>query len=302
MYSPGTGRFLTKDSWPGDYNRPLSLNRWNYVEGNPVNRLDPTGHMSTFSDQGVNERDLTWWLSQELTANANSSYTQKIKTLWNSNDLFAKKRGLDAFANLVKDRAKWDFKHKIRDEMGQSVVLFDNNYDGLGNAGGSGWWYEYSVPGNIHFGFVGRAAGIPGWLLHLGAGKAEVTDPSHLKREIFGYKMEDCCPCPGGAAGETCRQYLCPYVNWMWIGTGFDEPRDFNAVETGIQLFDTYGTNISYSQFTQGLTSRGQSLDHSGVKPDWIWSNPQGGWPYTVGRFNGSREAEYEPTIQGLLK
>jgi RHS repeat-associated protein len=42
-YSPETGRFLTRDSWPGDYNRPLSLNRWLYVEGNPVNRTDPSG-------------------------------------------------------------------------------------------------------------------------------------------------------------------------------------------------------------------------------------------------------------------
>jgi len=42
-YSSGMGRFLTRDTWGGDYNRPLSLNRWNYVEGNPVNLLDPTG-------------------------------------------------------------------------------------------------------------------------------------------------------------------------------------------------------------------------------------------------------------------
>jgi RHS repeat-associated protein len=43
LYSPATGRFLTRDSWQGDYYRPLSLNEWNYVEGNPVNFTDPTG-------------------------------------------------------------------------------------------------------------------------------------------------------------------------------------------------------------------------------------------------------------------
>ena len=42
-YSSGTGRFLTRDTWGGDYNRPLSLNRWMYVEGNPINRVDPSG-------------------------------------------------------------------------------------------------------------------------------------------------------------------------------------------------------------------------------------------------------------------
>jgi RHS repeat-associated protein len=43
-YAPATGRFLSKDSWRGDYTRPLSLNGWNYVEANPVNLVDPSGH------------------------------------------------------------------------------------------------------------------------------------------------------------------------------------------------------------------------------------------------------------------
>ncbi len=38
------GRFTTRDSFAGDYQRPLSLNRWNYVQGNPVNSTDPSGH------------------------------------------------------------------------------------------------------------------------------------------------------------------------------------------------------------------------------------------------------------------
>jgi RHS repeat-associated protein len=43
-YAPTTGRFLTRDVWQGDYTRPLSLNRWIYVEGNPIIFSDPTGH------------------------------------------------------------------------------------------------------------------------------------------------------------------------------------------------------------------------------------------------------------------
>ena len=42
-YNPADGRFQSRDTWGGDYNRPLSLNRWMYVEGNPVNYTDPTG-------------------------------------------------------------------------------------------------------------------------------------------------------------------------------------------------------------------------------------------------------------------
>ena len=41
-----TGRFTTHDQWPGSIVRPSSLNGWTYVEGNPVNRLDPSGRFS----------------------------------------------------------------------------------------------------------------------------------------------------------------------------------------------------------------------------------------------------------------
>jgi hypothetical protein len=43
MYAPGMGRFLSRDTWGGTYKRPLSLNRWSYVDGNPVRFSDPSG-------------------------------------------------------------------------------------------------------------------------------------------------------------------------------------------------------------------------------------------------------------------
>jgi RHS repeat-associated protein len=38
------GRFQSRDTWGGSYNSPQSLNRWNYTDSNPVNRIDPSGH------------------------------------------------------------------------------------------------------------------------------------------------------------------------------------------------------------------------------------------------------------------
>jgi len=43
MYSPDTGRFLTRDTWGGNAKSPMSYNKWNYVASNPINRTDPTG-------------------------------------------------------------------------------------------------------------------------------------------------------------------------------------------------------------------------------------------------------------------
>jgi len=42
-YASGTGRFLTRDTWGGNANSPMSYNKWNYVGANPVNRTDPSG-------------------------------------------------------------------------------------------------------------------------------------------------------------------------------------------------------------------------------------------------------------------
>ena len=43
-YNSSMGRFLTKDSWQGDYQRPLSLNKWNYAYSNPAFNVDPSGN------------------------------------------------------------------------------------------------------------------------------------------------------------------------------------------------------------------------------------------------------------------
>ncbi|MBI5952480.1 MAG: hypothetical protein HY865_12555 [Chloroflexi bacterium] len=47
-YDPQNGRFISRDTWDGDMNRPASLNRWNYVEGNPVNKTDPSGMCTNY--------------------------------------------------------------------------------------------------------------------------------------------------------------------------------------------------------------------------------------------------------------
>ena len=43
-YAPDMGRFMTRDTWDGNDNQPMTFNRWNYTNANPVNRTDPTGH------------------------------------------------------------------------------------------------------------------------------------------------------------------------------------------------------------------------------------------------------------------
>ena len=43
-YDSQGGTFLTEDSYPGENTDPLSQNRYSYVQNNPVNYTDPSGH------------------------------------------------------------------------------------------------------------------------------------------------------------------------------------------------------------------------------------------------------------------
>jgi RHS repeat-associated protein len=44
LMSASTGRFLTMDTFQGDNGEPLSLHKYLYCHGNPVNHVDPSGH------------------------------------------------------------------------------------------------------------------------------------------------------------------------------------------------------------------------------------------------------------------
>ena len=47
-YDPYTGRFTTEDSYWGEEDNPLSLNRYTYCENDPIQYVDPTGHVPIF--------------------------------------------------------------------------------------------------------------------------------------------------------------------------------------------------------------------------------------------------------------
>ncbi len=53
-YMPVNGRFIARDFWNGNYGKPLSLNKFNYVEGNPINLVDPSGYFPTFCHYSPN--------------------------------------------------------------------------------------------------------------------------------------------------------------------------------------------------------------------------------------------------------
>ncbi|MDH5606783.1 MAG: polymorphic toxin type 44 domain-containing protein, partial [Anaerolineae bacterium] len=276
---------------------PMSLNRWMYVQGNPVNYTDPSGKSPSDGDGYVppNHRDLTSWLYREMYANANSAEARSIRETIDLsqkiNDL-SKGKGIGIWAggialsklvwsiaatdwiSLVKDGARWDFKDQIYDKMKKTIMLCHQV---------ECEWFEYSVPGNIHYGYVGRASGFSSGILHGGASYAEITDPSHRELiKMYGrwfvnlhIDFSDC---------DINIPNIDIYANFDWWKTGFDDTTDFASVELGSQIFDISGYSPSMSTYQNMLWLFSPQLDHM-PKPSEFYSNPD--WPYPLRYFDG---------------
>jgi RHS repeat-associated protein len=109
------------------------------------------------------------------------------------------------WAEMVKDGARWDFKDALITPPrgpGESIMLCGSDECG---------WYEYSMPGNIFYAYVGRAAGFSEFEIRAGAVYAQQTDPEN--------------------------------VAWLNTWYGLDQASDQAAIELGFELFDlTRGT------------------------------------------------------------
>jgi hypothetical protein len=105
MYDPPSGRFNTKDSWHGDYTRPLSLNQWNYVEANPVNYIDPSGNITEKESKRA----------ELILEKLDSIYEVQIKKDWgylnefiNTDDLY-----IDASMGCTWMNGNWRSLHEL---------------------------------------------------------------------------------------------------------------------------------------------------------------------------------------------
>ncbi|MGC9025771.1 MAG: RHS repeat-associated core domain-containing protein, partial [Chloroflexia bacterium] len=244
-YDPALGRFIQPDTVVPDPADPQSLNRYTYALNSPLVYNDPSGRFPLipaiiaigavglalaydyFSDgsfdtpgyvqttvmgiagmftpevnplAGFRAQDfptnpeMTDWLLQTMQANAAgigqtlAGYAQGTPG--------EQAAAAVVFGNLVGPGGPWDFKKDLLDRNRATVSLAGKEWD-------------YQIIANIHYGYVGRAAGFSGDLLLLGAGIAQC-----------------------GSSGIQCLG---------WINTGFDEPADRAAILVGIYLWEKYG-------------------------------------------------------------
>ncbi len=197
-------------------------------------------------------RDLLLWLVREANRNVGLPEVRSIRSLnaasnSGSTGVVSKAAAAGMFIELVKDSAPWDFKDKIKGELEERIRLGSD-------------WFEYSTPGNIHYGFVGAAAGFSLPELRAGAGAAQLRD----------HCVE------GGPVGS-----------WR---TGFDIADDYYAVEFGHQLYqEAYAPDkkLTVAEFNV-LLVKYEHRDRMARVTEPIWlGKPDVNWPYQPGYFNG---------------
>lgn len=78
-YAPTTGRFVSRDTWTGDGNVPMSYNKWLYGIGNPMSFVDPSGTCH----QRISNRDAY------LACMGDDQYTNPVEAIGPSPDMGA---------------------------------------------------------------------------------------------------------------------------------------------------------------------------------------------------------------------
>ncbi|MBH0171447.1 RHS repeat domain-containing protein [Fictibacillus sp. 18YEL24] len=111
-YDPTTGRFIVPDEYEGEEDEPTSLNRYLYAEGDPVNNIDPDGHLPKWMQKG-------WKSTKKYSKKAyNFAAGDDIRKLRSKKSKWYQKAGAGASiaSNFVPGvgAAKWGAKAGIK--------------------------------------------------------------------------------------------------------------------------------------------------------------------------------------------
>ena len=168
--------------------------RYAYNFNNPVNYIDPSGHFPwpiIFAIGGaiiggiignayqiapwnppqvitdrvtspITSSDMTDWLRNQMVTNSQSAVVSNIRENWTSGDPLKLDAAMQSWSALVGTGATWDFKVDLKEAKRFDIKL--GNIDNL----------SYDAVANIHFGFVGRAAGFGESFLVEAAGGAQL--------------------------------------------------------------------------------------------------------------------------------
>jgi hypothetical protein len=184
-----------------------------------------------------------------------------------------KGEALALFYFMVRNGAPWDFKDAIGNRLGPGITLCTSS--GCNNN------VEYSVPGNIFYGYIGLASGFSPLEIKWGAGWAEKHDPA-LNKHSREYT---------GAYGGVTDTSSPDQIEWN-LG---DDPQDNIAVTLGLHLWNDNKSELTLPQFTTSLTAVIPQLAQCRPNPASVDADVASQWPYSVGYFNNDGEVYVNP-------
>ena len=138
-YNPTDGRFMTRDRWGGDMNQPMSLNHWIYVEGNPINRIDPSGQWYCQSGFTPMTNDCVSWVKKALQRLESSGTTgKKLAQFFASRDLIFSILGIQSCRPLpqlggiriIFEPTITGWEHALAITIWPNQILINSNYQG----------------------------------------------------------------------------------------------------------------------------------------------------------------------------
>lgn len=179
------------------------------------------------------------FMHAEMIKNANRNVVSRMRQMnrpWNWTDFLGFEQAaevLEAYYvwyEFVKTGGPWDHKKKIRDTFGKHACDF-----------ASRTLYQYDIWSNIHYGYIGLAAGFEEWDLKAGAGIAQIK--VGLKNMPEGYWKR----------------------RWEEIGdadiaAALDDPLDQEAIKVGFYLWQAYGSNLTLDQFIDAVRRHAEKM------------------------------------------
>ena len=189
-----SGRFVTADTWGGDANRPMSYNLWQYAYSNPVNLTDPGGHDPWWCDSRPDPDRCRWdyftkwstyerfgrtlpYIYQQMVSNSRSEVVRTIRLWIDLACLYPQRAGsfylaaLSRWYLMVRPHGPWDHKPELErmlDLRGDPSTKRDDDF-WFPIGGDRSHEYYYDIWSNIHYGYVGGAAGFTDFTLQVGA-------------------------------------------------------------------------------------------------------------------------------------
>ena len=159
---------------------------------------------------------------------------------------------LKRWFDLVRTKGALDFKKDQqqqwgwKDVAGHSLIL-------------AGVPVRGDVLGNLYYGYAGRKAGFPGWLLQAGAGFYNGYE--YARRPIKDWRDL-----------SWVQRVKRLFEEWprTWWRTWFDDPTDNAAIRAGIELYNHYtarGQTVDEKVLGEMLQKYGLQIQPEGAQP-----------------------------------